>query len=58
MALIGISVLSYLLLIINAMRFAKKCECTGECQCGEEKQIVRVNSFAKINQAQYESAHH
>jgi hypothetical protein len=40
-ALIGVSVLSYLVLILNAMRFAKKCECPGECTCGEERQIIR-----------------
>ena len=56
--LIAISIISYLLLIINAMKFAKKCECKGDCTCGEERQILKNKSFADINPAQYESTRH
>jgi hypothetical protein len=45
--LIGLSVLGYLVLIINAMRFAKKCECKGECTCGEERQIIRKTALVE-----------
>jgi hypothetical protein len=56
--IVCIGIISYLLLIINAMKAAKRCECQEECTCGEDRQILSKKAFADFNPVQYESRHH